>query len=236
VEAPLADPEAKVELSIADRDLRETVVEKVRMPIVSPTALTAATGAVRARTAGATLYEAADAGSRTFGRLGAGTAVAVQASAGDMTKVSLGDGRFGFVKASEVEPGGVPLSSVPFEEVMRRYPPSIEVEPAVLSTSDATTTIKGVTSDSDRLLDAYIFVGNRKIFYRSNRNGTDPKRMPFEAQVPLRPGVNVITVVARENPDTVGRKTVIVRKDGPNGEILQTPKTEEDGEASGGDD
>jgi len=61
--------------------------------------------------------------------------------------------------------------------------------------------------------------------------------MPFDATVPLRPGVNVITVVARENPDTVGRKTIIVRKDGPNGEILQTPKTEEDGEPGGaGDD
>ena len=57
--------------------------------------------------------------------------------------------------------------------------------------------------------------------------------MPFEASSPLRPGVNIITVVARENPDTVGRKTIIVRKDGPTGEILQTPKTEEEGEAGG---
>ncbi len=236
VESALADPEAKVELSIADRDLRETVVEKVRMPIAVPTSLTSANGTMKAKGGGATLFEAADASSRTFGRLGAGTAVTVQASAADMTKVSLGDGRFGFVKSTELEPGGTPAATVAFEEVMRRYPPSIEVEPLVLATKDATTTIKGVTSDSDRLLDAYIFVGSRKIFYRSNRNGQDGKRMPFEASVPLRPGVNVITVVARENPDTVGRKTLIVRKDGPNGEILQTPKTEEDGEAGGADD
>jgi carboxyl-terminal processing protease len=236
VESALADPEAKVELSIADRDLRETVVEKVRMPIAVPTSLTAANGSMKAKNGGATLYEAADATSRTFGRLGAGTGVTVQASAGDMTKISLGDGRFGFVKSNEMEQGGATAGTIPFEEVMRRYPPAIEVQPAVLSTKDATTTIKGVTSDSDRLLDAYIFVGSKKIFYRSNRNGADPKRMPFETAVPLRPGVNVITVVARENPDTVGRKTIIVRKDGPNGEILQTPKTEEDGEAGGADD
>jgi carboxyl-terminal processing protease len=236
VEAPLADPEAKVELSIADRDLRETVVEKVRMPISVPTSLTNASGTMKAKAGGATLFEAADATSRSFGRLGAATAVTVQASAGDMTKVSLGDGRFGFVKTSELEAGGTPSAQVPFEEVMRRYPPSIEVQPVVLATKDATTTIKGVTSDSDRLLDAYIFVGSKKVFYRSNRNGSDPKKMPFEATIPLRPGVNVVTVVARENPDTVGRRTVIIRKDGPNGEILQTPKTEEDGEAGGGGD
>ena len=236
VESPLADPEAKVELSIADRDLRETVVEKVRMPIALPTSLTAASGTMKAKGGGATLYEAADASSRTFGRLGAGTGVKIEASAGDMSKVSLGDGRFGFVKSAELEQGGTPAAQVPFEEVMRRYPPSIEVQPVVLATKDATINIKGLTSDSDRLLDAYIFAGSRKIFYRSNRNGQDAKRMAFDATVPLRPGVNVITVVARENPDTVGRKTIIVRKDGPNGEILQTPKTEEEGESGGAAD
>lgn len=235
VESPLADPEAKVELSIADRDLRETVIEKVRMPIAVPTTLTSQGGSVKARSGGATLYEAADPTSRTFGRLGAGTAVSVQATSGDMTKVGLGEGRFGFVKASEVEAGGAPSGNVPFEEVMRRFPPSIEVQPVVMATKDSSITVKATAQDSDRLLDAYVFAGARKMFYRSNRNGADPKRMPFEANIPLRPGVNVITVVARENPDTVGRKTIIVRKDGPNGEILATPKTEEDSEGAADD-
>jgi len=236
VESPLADPEAKVELSIADRDLRETVVEKVKMPIAPPTSLSAASGAMRAKAGGATLFEAPDTSARTFGRLGAGTAVTVQATAGDMTKVSLGDGRFGFVKTAELEQGGAPAAQVPFEEVMRRFPPSIEVQPVALATKDSTITVKATATDSDRLLDAYVFAGNRKLFYRSNRNGADPKRMPFEAAIPLRPGVNVITVVARENPDTLGRKTIIVRKDGPGGEILQTPKTEEDAEGGAADD
>ena len=236
VEAPLQDAEAKVELSITDRDLRETVIEKVRMPIAVPSTLTAQAGAMRAKVGGATLFESPDAGSRSFGRLGAGTAVTVQAAAGDMVKVSLGEGRFGFAKATELEQGGTPGGAIPFEEVMRRFPPSIELAAAALATRDATTTIKGTSSDADKLLDAYIFVGNKKVFYRSNRNGQDPKRMMFDAQVPLRPGVNIITVVARENPDTVGRKTLIIRKDGPQGELLQTPKTEEDLEAGGADD
>jgi len=236
VESPLADPEAKVELSIADRDLRETVIEKVRMPISVPATLTAQGGTMKARAGGAILFEAPDAGARQFGRLGAGTAVNVQATAGDMTKVSLGDGRFGFVKGAELEQGGTPAASVPFEEVMRRFPPSVEVQPVAMATKEGTITVKATAQDSDKLLDAYVFAGARKVFYRSNRNGSDPKRMPFEASIPLRPGVNVITVVARENPDTVGRKTLIVRKDGPNGEILTTPKTEEDGDSGAADD
>ena len=52
--------------------------------------------------------------------------------------------------------------------------------------------------------------------------------MAFDADLPLRPGVNVVTIVARENPDTTTHRTFIVRRDGPNGELLQTPKTDDD--------
>ena len=57
--------------------------------------------------------------------------------------------------------------------------------------------------------------------------GADPKKMAMETDVSLRPGVNVISVFARESPDTISRKTIIVRRDGPNGELLPTPTTEE---------
>ncbi len=232
VESALADAEAKVELSITDRDLRETVVEKVKMPITVPSTITQSSGAMRAKAGGALLYESPDANARTFGRLGAGTSATVLANAGDMVKLALGEGRFGFARTAELEASNGASANVSFDDVMRRFPPLVDVQPVALATRDGQITIKGVTSDQDRLLDAYVFVGNRKVFYRSNRNGSDPKHMPFEAAIPLRPGVNVVTVVARENPDTIGRKTVIVRKDGPQGELLQTPKTEEDLDAA----
>ena len=60
--------------------------------------------------------------------------------------------------------------------------------------------------------------------------------MGFEADVPLRTGVNVVTVVARENPDTTSQKTFIVRRDGANGELLQTPKTDDDDLSEADDD
>ena len=52
----------------------------------------------------------------------------------------------------------------------------------------------------------------------------------FQVPAKLRPGINVITVVARENDDTVSRYTRIIRRDGPNGEALTAPKGEELGE------
>jgi carboxyl-terminal processing protease len=191
---------------------------------------------MKARTGGAVLLESPDASARQFGRLGGGTAATVTATAGDFTKVALGDGRFGFVKSSELESGGTASPSVAYEETMRRFPPVVDVQPVALAVKDDKITIRGAASDGDRLLDGYVFVGNRKVFYHSNRNGADPKKMSFDTPIPLRPGVNVITVVARENPDTIGRRTLIIRRDGPNGEPLQTPKTDEDLEASGADD
>ncbi len=111
---------------------------------------------------------------------------------------------------------------------MGHAPPALELPQPQLVTRDAHTQVHATASDDARLLDAFIFVGARKVFYRSNRNGTDPKKMSFDADLPLRPGVNVVTVVARENPDTTTRRTYVVRRDGSNGELLATPKTDDD--------
>jgi len=238
VQSQLPDAEAKVELSVADRDLRESVVEKIRMPIAQPIPLQPGSGATHAKATGADLFEAPDAGARVIGKLPAGTAAGVMATTAEFTKLALGTGRFAFARTKDLESGGAASATVAFEETMAHAPPSIDLAATVLATRDAHTAIKGTASDSERLLDAYIFVGSRKTFYRSNRAGPDGKRMPFEADLPLRPGVNVVSIVARESPDTSTRKTFIVRRDGPNGELLATPKTDDDlaENGAGGDD
>jgi carboxyl-terminal processing protease len=234
----LSDTVAKVDLSISDDDLSEGVVEKISMPIAPAAALTAANAAVKAKAQGAALQTSPDATAVVFGRLQPGASAQEVATAGDWVKVSLGAGRFGFVRSADVEAGGTPAPVVAFEETMAHAPPDIELAPPALVTRDSHIHVTGNAGDDQRLLDAYIFVGARKGFYRSNRNGADGKRMPFDADLPLRPGVNVVSVVARENPDTVSRKTFIIRRDGPNGESLATPKTEDDelSENGGGDD
>jgi len=232
----IADPEAKVELSISDRDLRESVVEKVRMPILPAAVLVPATGPMRAKASGATLLEAPDATAHVFGKLPSGAAVTQLATSGDFVKVSLGEGRFGFVRSSELTAGGAPPAVVSFEDAIPHPPPAIEIGPTVLATRDTHTEVKGTASDNERLLDEYIFVNSRKVFYHSNRNGQDPKSTSFTADLPLRPGVNVVSIIARENPDTTTRKTFIVRRDSPTGELLATPKTEDDLSESGQSD
>jgi carboxyl-terminal processing protease len=228
VGSALADPEAKVELSIHDEDLREGVVEKVRIPVSDPLAVTAATGVQHAAAAGADLTNEPATTGRVFARLPSGAAATVLGTAGAYVKLALGDGRFGFAKASDLEKGGTATATVGLEDSMGHAPPALDLPQPQLATRDTHTLVHGIASDDARLLDTFIFVGARKVFYVSNRNGADPKKMAFDADLPLRPGVNVVTVVARENPDTTTRRTYVVRRDGSNGELLPTPKTDDD--------
>ncbi len=224
----LADPEAKVELSIHDEELREGVVEKVRIPIVDAMTVAASSGVQHAGANGADLLNEPTAQGRVFARLPSGSAATVLGTANGYTKVSLGDGRFAFARGSDLERGGSAPAQVVVEDSMGHAPPALELPQPQLATRDPHTLVHGTASDDARLLDTFIFVGARKVFYRSNRTGPDLKKMSFDADLPLRPGVNVVTVVARENPDTTTRRTYVVRRDGPNGELLPTPKTDDD--------
>jgi carboxyl-terminal processing protease len=229
VEPQLGDPEAKVELSVRDDDLREGVVEKVRIPIVDALPVAVGGGVQRAKAGGADLFNEPDPSGRMFARIPAGAAATVVGTVNGYVKLSLGDGRFAFARASDVEPGGTSASSqLVLQDAMAHAPPLLEIPQPQLATRDSHTFVRGVATDDARLLDTYIFVGARKVFYRSNRNGADTKKMGFDADLPLRPGVNVVTVVARENPDTTTRRTFIVRRDGTNGELLATPKTDDE--------
>ena len=108
--------------------------------------------------------------------------------------------------------------------MLTRSPPLLEVAPSSLATRSGSVKISGVARDGDQVRDAYVFVGTRKVFYMSNRKASDPKRLPFAFDAELTPGVNIITVVARENEDVLTAQTLVVRRDGPNGEALTTPK------------
>ncbi len=223
VQKSLAENEARVELSVADRDLRESVVERIRLPIQAASTITAASGAVHAKAGGAALFESPDAKSRSVGKLTGGATL--QGRSDEFVKVQIAPNRFAFARSKDVDDGN---AAPAFEDSVKHAPPTIEVAPLSLATRDSHVLLKGTTTDGEQLIDAFIFVGNKKLFYRSNKGGSDPRKMNFEADLPLRDGANVITIVSRETPETTSRKTLVIRRDGPSGELLATPKGEED--------
>ena len=166
VEPQLADPEAKVELSVHDEDLREGVLEKVRIPIVDPIAIAPAGGAYRAKALGADLFSSPDPSGRVFARLAAGAAAPALGIASGFVKLSLGDGRFGFARSSDLSAGAATPAQVTFQDAMEHAPPTLEIPQPQLATRDTHAPVHVTAGDDARLLDAYIFVGARKVFYR----------------------------------------------------------------------
>jgi hypothetical protein len=53
------------------------------------------------------------------------------------------------------------------------------------------------------------------VFYRSNRGGKDGKTVDFTADLPLWPGSNLVTIVARENADVRSVKYLYLYRDPP---------------------
>jgi carboxyl-terminal processing protease len=216
----LKDNLAKLEVSVVDHDLRVVSSEKVSLPVVSADmVITSKSDRVEIeRDTDARAQPLAS--SPVIGTLRKGSRLARTGEYKGYSRVVLGEGRVVYVDADDVtETKEAEL--VTFEPALTRSPPLLEVSPSALATRAGTVRVAGAARDADQVRDAYVFVGSRKVFYTSNRKASDPKRLEFGFDAELQPGINVITVVARENEDTATAQTLVVRRDGPNGEALR---------------
>jgi carboxyl-terminal processing protease len=226
----LEEDAAKVELSVVDRDLRVISSEKLTLPIVrSGLALQAAPGKV-ALGNGTRVFSQPLPQAGIVGEFPKGSVVERLATVGEFAKIRIEGDRYGFISTQGLSDAAARPPTGRFVPSLRRSPPVIDVEPVALSTTESHLPIKGVVTDTDRVSDVFVFVGNRKTYYRASPRQSDTQKLPFETDIELNPGVNVITVVARENADTVSRVNLIVRRDGANGTYLPTPKSELFGE------
>jgi carboxyl-terminal processing protease len=243
--APPPPNEVKLQLSVRDADLRESASERIVMPIESPLAVATATGVFRPNGAAVSIFTTPRDGDKPFGELPPTGALAVNGSYGDWLRVELGGARFAFVKkatgklaggtlppppkpAASAKPGEAAAPWQAWADLLAHSPPSISVETPELVTRGDKIKLKGFAQDGDRVLDVYAFVGARKVYYRSNRTGADTKKASFEMELPLRPGVNYVSVWARETSDSVQRRVFVVRRDGAGGELLETPKGDDE--------
>jgi carboxyl-terminal processing protease len=221
----LAESELTIEVSVTDRDLRIVSNEKLSVPVTKGGLSINPVKQVLRVPESAEVRPQPLAAAVPVGKLLAGSTVEQDGRFATFARVKLGAGRWGFVEASKTAPAAGQQPQPRFEPELGHSPPLLEVEPAALSTRDGRVRIRGKASDPDRVLDTFIFVGTRKIFYQSNRGATDDHSLSFDLSAELQSGINVITVVAREDEHTATRRTMVVRRDGPNGEPLPTPKS-----------
>jgi len=222
------EQEIAVELTVADRDLGKFATEKIKIPIEPATPMVADRGVSKVTRAEASLVESLRPNARLFGSIPEGKLVRRLGRHGDMIKIDLGANRFAFVPAAALSdaPGATAPDAISFDAVFSHSPPAIELAPATLVVRGPTVKITGRIEDQARLIDAFMFVGTDKVFYRTNHDASDPKVMVVELELAVRPGMNAISLVGRQSADTVSRKTIIVRRDGEGGELLPSPKGE----------
>ncbi|HSC87782.1 MAG TPA: MXAN_5808 family serine peptidase [Polyangiaceae bacterium] len=228
----LTEPEIFLDLSVSDRALRVFSNEKLTLPVVPKGKVLVwnrSSGALQASSDIALYDQPSDKG-LVLGTLPTKAVVARLAEQGDYVQVRLAPGRFAFAKKKDLASTTLTAPErVTYRPLLTRSPPLLKVRAAELSTRGDTIRIEAVAKDETRgVQDAFVFVGSRKVFYQLA--GTNKGELTFSVDAPLKPGVNVITVVARENEDTSTRQTMVVRKDGPNGEALPTPKLDTFGE------
>lgn len=225
----LRAPEIKVRMSIVDQELGAGASEKLVFPVLDPRkALTlAATSGTREAVRAAPLFAEPSERALLVGALSAGAVVDAVAEYREFTQVRLRADRLAFARTADLRASAKKApGEAAFTPELSHSPPLLTVKPAALSTRDDEIRIEASAHDgSGGIEDAYVYVGNRKVYYAPNPKAAG-ERMDIAVDVPLSPGMNRIIVVARQNEDTATAQAVFVRKDGPGGEALPTPKAQ----------
>lgn len=211
------EKETVIELSVYDGVLGESVSEKLKYPVRAASAGPAKAGGAARLTRDAPIYEGASAESAKVASARRGTVLRVTGKQGSWYRVQLEKRRPGFVHASGVEETSGPPKLAGLQPLWQVTPPALAVELPSFESATGTYRLRGTAIDDTHVEDVYVFVSNRdakvenrKVFYQSNRGGSQSGRMAFNADIPLWPGSNAVTVVARENDAVRSAHTVFL--------------------------
>ena len=211
----------KLELIVFDNQLQEGVRQRILLPVSrSGRTLQELEGWIVIRKPSAVVTSGADARSMPLGTASRGMAFKLVGRAGGRYRI-LRDGDLpGFVSVADAERVTVPPSVRPNRPMERHFqltPPILRLNRYPLSTAAGQLTVSGVAHDDRRVKDVYVVVSNpkakrvrQKIYYQSNRDGVNQRALAFSARVPLSPGLNYISVVARENNFVRTQKVLVV--------------------------
>jgi carboxyl-terminal processing protease len=212
----LREGELVVEMTVYDRVLQESVNETLTYPIAAPSSGPAARqGWARVSSPQTPIYQGASTSSRPIAHAARGASFPITGELGTWLRVDLGERTPGFVRADAVTEARSGSGNTDLEPHWHVQPPTLELSFPSYETSAPTYSLTGTVKDLDRVEDVYIFVSNRgakienrKVFYQSNRGTGTPRELPFSAELPLWPGTNQVTVVARKSGDVRATHTV----------------------------
>jgi len=227
---PEAPPPTKIELRlhVFDSALGDYLVEKLTFPIRAAAPRAQKSKGLVEANAPSPVLAAADASSMVLAQAAAGARLEVVGEANGFVRVRLGSetaaagNLYGYVAQAAVAPTKAkPVIGVTGE--VQGLSLFYDRDPPVITFTDAggaqladAVTVDGDTyevrakiNDDGRVNDTYIFLGDQKVFYqRLDTKG--PTDALLKHTVKLQPGVNVVTVVAREDDEFAQREVLTV--------------------------
>lgn len=237
-----------VKMAIIDEPMEEYLADKLVLPVGDAGAKPVAkSGGVKlgtleaARGAGAvapgeggwvSILSGARADLPAVAQAKAGQVLPVEARLGDFYRVVWDNGRTGFVPAGMAHEVGGPAAKkaekgAKAEKIMQHDEPVITVTADTskggIETAADHFTLSGTAADPAKLRDMYIFVNDQKVFFRTTGDKPEQK-IAFTTDFPLKPGNNNVIVVAREDDELVGRKSLVIRRTGGDNSVAHATK------------
>ena len=168
----------------------------------------------------AAVFEGASDTSAFIAQARKGTVFKVTGRQDEWVRVDLGEGRPGFVKRAMTQKGGGAPKLSGVDARMQVTPPSLTLSIPSYETKKSNYILSGTVKDDSKVEDVYVFVSNRdakidnrKVYYQSNRSGATAAELAFRADIPLWPGDNRVTVVARESDGVRSAKTLYLHRE-----------------------
>ena len=219
VQPDIDEDEAVIELMIYDQTLGAQAGEKLKFPVLGSGGSVAAAGGVVETKLDLDLRDGASADAAVIARAKKGARFKRLGTIGPFTKLEL-DGAPGFALTSALQATGGKPGNLPVTTHFQVTPPSLALEVPTFQVNSDRFRLGGTVTDDSKVEDVQIFVSNsgakietRKVFYRSNRGAPRPGHLAFATDVPLWPGSNHITVVARESTEVRTLRSIVIYRE-----------------------
>ncbi|HYG68024.1 MAG TPA: peptidase S41, partial [Anaeromyxobacteraceae bacterium] len=215
-----------IRVMVVDEAMDEYVSEKLELPIAKATAAPEpATGVVRVQAAEAALRSGASDAAPPIATAKKGAVLPVDAKIGPFYRVQWAKGRFAFASEADVAAAAKGVRSGAIAAVWQREPPRITLvpdpakgPPVVDSETfrlEGSALVPPSADPSARLRDVYVFVGEQKVFFKVVPESDAAPKLDFAADLPLEPGINLVTVFARESDEFQSRRSMVVYRTPP---------------------
>lgn len=220
-----------IRVQVVDEKSGEYLSQKLDLPVAPGSEkVTEEAGGVRVEKAEVVIRGGASATAPVVATARKGAVLPLTGQVAGFRRVEWSKGRFGFLASADVAPSRAPRSGGALE-AWQHEPPRITLSPdpargaPVVEAETYRLTGSALlppSADPDaRLRDVYVFVNDEKVFFRvvpDAANGAATAkangRLDFTADLPLKPGQNLVTVFAREDQELQTRRSVVVYRKG----------------------